>query len=77
MGLLYAHSFAPMIGFVSCRIDATPPAYPQSATEAQAHGANGCFGRVYTIEGIQTMILHLLEHPATVGLHDQDRSWEV
>jgi hypothetical protein len=57
-------------------LDAAPNFYPQSAIEAQAHGANGCFGRVYNIEGIQNMILQLLKDPTIVGLHDQDRSWE-
>jgi hypothetical protein len=43
----------------------------RSETIAQDVGANGSFGRVYNIEGIQAMIVRLLHDPTVQGLRDQ------
>lgn len=43
----------------------------RSETIAQDVGANGSFGRVYDIEGIQAMIVRLLHDPTAQGLRDQ------
>jgi hypothetical protein len=40
-------------------------------TIAQDVGANGSFGRVYNIEGVQAMIVRLLHDPTAHGLRDQ------
>jgi hypothetical protein len=52
-------------------IDIPSDPYPSRAILAQEYGANGCFGRVCNIEGLQHMILHLIDNPMTRGLLDQ------
>jgi DNA-binding response OmpR family regulator len=58
-------AFIPIIiGWADLGVDAFERAY--------AAGANGCFGRVYDIEGIFTMISALVHDPSQTRLVDQE-----
>lgn len=47
--------------------------YDEAAQLCTRAGANGCFGRVFDIGGIQQMVDRLLADPTRTQLHDQPR----
>ncbi|WP_110517825.1 hypothetical protein [Herpetosiphon llansteffanensis] len=52
-------------------IDPVGHPYQASADRAYQLGINGCFGIVFSLEGIDSMLRTLLTNPKHVGLSDQ------